>query len=108
MFREMKHKNQQLSQEEAVVILQRGKSGVFALHGDNGYPLPYPSATMFTTQAKSSRTAPPKAINTPPANPACSGYIGKHFDYVKVMILEIDRLTAKESIELATAKPAQP
>ena len=32
-------------------------------------------------------------------------YIGKHFDYVKVMVLEIDHLTAKESIELVRAKP---
>lgn len=62
-FREMKHANQQLSDEEAIAILQRGKSGVLALHGDNGYPYAVP-ISYFTTKAKLSCTARPQATNT--------------------------------------------
>ena len=46
-FREMKHANQQLSNEEAIAILQRGKSGVLALHGDNGYPYAVPISYVY-------------------------------------------------------------
>lgn len=160
MFREMKRKNQQLSQEEAVVILQRGKSGVLALHGDNGYPYAVPISYVyhagkiilhgapeghkhellkhdnrasfcvvdlndivspeFTTYFRSAiafgtvrtvtdpaeKQAALEAVGHKysPGQPGLLSYIGKHFDYVKVMILEIDHLTAKESIELTTAK----
>lgn len=38
MFREMRRKNQQLSQQESLAVLQRGSSGVLALSGDEGYP----------------------------------------------------------------------
>lgn len=163
MFREMKHKNQQLSQEEAVAILQRGKSGVLALHGDNGYPYAVPISYVyhegkiilhgapeghkhellardnhvsfcvvdlndiispeFTTYFRSAivfgtvRTVTDRAEKQTaleavghkysPGQPGLLSYIGKHFDYVKVMILEIDHLTAKESIELVNAKAAQ-
>jgi len=46
-FREMKHANQQRSNEEAIAILQRGKSGVLALHGDNGYPYAVPISYVY-------------------------------------------------------------
>ena len=38
MFREMRRKRQQLSEEECEVILKRGTSGVLAVSGDDGYP----------------------------------------------------------------------
>ena len=160
-FREMKHANQQLSDEEAIAILQRGKSGVLALHGDNGYPYAVPISYVyhegkiilhgapaghkhellardnhvsfcvvdlndivpqeFTTYFRSTIVFGTVRTITDPAEkqaaleavghkyaPGQNGllpYIGKHFDYVKVMVLEIDHLTAKESIELVRAKP---
>ena len=159
-FREMKHANQQLSNEEAIAILQRGKSGLLALHGDNGYPyaetisyvnndgniilLGAPAGHKhellardnhvsfcvvdlndivpqeFTTYFRSAIVFGTVRTVTDPAekqaaleavghkyapNKICLlPYIGKHFDYVKVMVLEIDHLTAKESIELVRAK----
>ncbi|MCI8441602.1 MAG: 5-nitroimidazole antibiotic resistance protein [Provencibacterium sp.] len=42
MFREMRRKNQQLSQQENRAVLQRGTSGVLALLGDGGYPYAVP------------------------------------------------------------------
>ena len=155
-FREMKHANQQLSNEEAIAILQRGKSGVLALHGDNGYPYAVPISYVyhegkiilhgapaghkhellardnhvsfcvvdlndivpqeFTTYFRSAIVFGTVRTVTDPAekqaaleavghkySPGQNGllpYIGKHFDYVKVMVLEINHLTSKESIEL--------
>ena len=151
-FREMKHANQQLSNEEAIAILQRGKSGVLALHGDNGYPYAVPISYVyhegkiilhgalardnhvsfcvvdlndivpqeFTTYFRSAMVFGTVRTVTDPAEKQAAleavghkyspnqndllPYIGKHFDYVKVMVLEIDHLTAKESIELVRAK----
>ena len=51
-FREMKHANQQLSNEEAIAILQRGKSGVLALHGDNGYPYAVPMSFVYDEEER--------------------------------------------------------
>lgn len=42
MFREMRRKNQELSGKECFDILNRGTSGVLALHGDDGYPYAVP------------------------------------------------------------------
>ena len=159
-FREMKHANQQLSNEEAIAILQRGKSGVLALHGDNGYPYAVPISYVyhegkiilhgapaghkhellardnhvsfcvvdlndivpqeFTTYFRSAIVFGTVRTVTDPAEKQAAleavghkyspnqndllPYIGKYFDYVKVMVLEIDHLTAKESIELVRAK----
>lgn len=41
MFREMRRKNQMLSTDECIEILNKGISGVLALLNDNGYPLVY-------------------------------------------------------------------
>ena len=38
MFREMRRKKQQLTQQQAEEILMRGTSGVLSLCGDDGYP----------------------------------------------------------------------
>ena len=47
MFREMRRKNQQLSQEECRQVLDRGSSGVLALLGDGGYPYALPISYVY-------------------------------------------------------------
>ena len=42
MFREMRRKKQQLSQEESLAILTNCTEGVLALHGEAGYPYAVP------------------------------------------------------------------
>ncbi len=42
MFREMRRKRQQLSEAESIKVLQKGTSGVLALHGDDNYPYAVP------------------------------------------------------------------
>ena len=42
MFREMRRKKQQTTQEECVEILQAAKRGVLAVSGDEGYPYAVP------------------------------------------------------------------
>lgn len=42
MFREMRRIKQALSMEESIAILDRGTSGVLAVHGDNDYPYAVP------------------------------------------------------------------
>lgn len=42
MFREMRRNKQQLSDEECERILERGKTGVLAVLGDDGYPYTVP------------------------------------------------------------------
>lgn len=48
MFREMRRKNQQLSEKETLEILNRGTSGVLALHGDDGYPYAVPISYVYS------------------------------------------------------------
>ena len=47
MFREMRRKNQQLPQEEAVQILNQATSGVLALLGDDDYPYAVPMSHLY-------------------------------------------------------------
>ena len=47
MFREMRRKDQRLSQEECANILHRGISGVLALSGDDGYPYTVPISYVY-------------------------------------------------------------
>lgn len=47
MFREMRRKNQILSQLEVADILCRGTSGVLALLGDNNYPYAVPMSYVY-------------------------------------------------------------
>jgi len=47
MFREMRRKNQQLPQEEAVQILRQATSGVLALLGDDDYPYAVPMSHLY-------------------------------------------------------------
>ena len=42
MFRKMRRFNQQLSLSESIEILEKGKTGVLAVLGDNGYPYAVP------------------------------------------------------------------
>lgn len=42
MFREMRRKNQILSQEESIAILQNGTTGTLAVLGDDDYPYTIP------------------------------------------------------------------
>lgn len=47
MFREMRRKKQQLTDEEAVLILKNASSGVLALSGDDGYPYAVPLSFVY-------------------------------------------------------------
>lgn len=47
MFREMRRKNQALSQEECISILQNTSAGVLALEGDDGYPYALPISYVY-------------------------------------------------------------
>lgn len=47
MFREMRRKNQALSQEECLAVLDRGTSGILAVHGDDGYPYAVPLSYVY-------------------------------------------------------------
>ena len=42
MFREMRRKRQQVSEEECIRILTQEKRGALAVHGDDGYPYVIP------------------------------------------------------------------
>lgn len=42
MFREMRRRKQQLSDEQVVEVLERGKTGILAVIGDGGYPYTVP------------------------------------------------------------------
>ncbi|MBQ8599017.1 MAG: pyridoxamine 5'-phosphate oxidase family protein [Oscillospiraceae bacterium] len=48
MFREMRRKNQQLPQEEALEILKKATSGVLAVLGDEGYPYAVPLSYVYS------------------------------------------------------------
>lgn len=47
MFREMRRKNQVLSIEESMAVLDRGTSGVLAVCGDDGYPYAVPLSYVY-------------------------------------------------------------
>lgn len=47
MFREMRRKNQQLSETESAAVLERGTSGVLAVLGDGGYPYGVPVSYAY-------------------------------------------------------------
>lgn len=47
MFREMRRKNQALTQEEIDALLEQGTSGVLALSGDDGYPYALPLSYAY-------------------------------------------------------------
>ncbi len=48
MFREMRRKRQQLSNDEAIAVLERGSHGVLAVLGDEGYPYAVPLSYVYT------------------------------------------------------------
>lgn len=47
MFREMRRKNQVLSREESIAILNLGTAGVLAVSGDNDYPYAVPISYVY-------------------------------------------------------------
>lgn len=47
MFREMRRKNQALSREECVDVLNRATSGTLAVSGDDGYPYAVPLSFVY-------------------------------------------------------------
>ena len=47
MFREMRRKNQQLSEEDTAAILREGSSGVLSVLGDDGYPYGVPLSYLY-------------------------------------------------------------
>ena len=51
MFRPMRRNKQQLSEEECIKILQNGKDGVLAVHGDGGYPYAVPLNYIYLNGA---------------------------------------------------------
>lgn len=48
MFRQMRRKRQQLSQERCEQILNRSTSGVLAVQGDGGYPYAVPLSYVYS------------------------------------------------------------
>lgn len=48
MFRKMRRYKQQLADEEAIAVLERGKTGVLAVIGDEGYPYTVPINYVYT------------------------------------------------------------
>lgn len=48
MFRQMRRKRQQLSQERCEQILNRATSGVLAVQGDGGYPYAVPLSYVYS------------------------------------------------------------
>lgn len=47
MFREMRRKNQELSSEETIAILDKATSGVLGVTGDSGYPYTVPLSYVY-------------------------------------------------------------
>ncbi len=47
MFREMRRKNQQLTAQDCIAILEKATSGVLALAGDDGYPYAVPLSHVY-------------------------------------------------------------
>lgn len=47
MFREMRRKKQQLSQERTIEVLQRCTAGTLAVAGDDGYPYSVPLSYVY-------------------------------------------------------------
>ena len=47
MFREMRRKKQLMSIEDAKAVLERGKSGVLAVAGDDDYPYAVPVSYIY-------------------------------------------------------------
>ena len=47
MFRKMRRIRQQLAEEEAKAVLERGTSGVLALSGDDNYPYAVPMSYVY-------------------------------------------------------------
>ncbi|WP_409227162.1 pyridoxamine 5'-phosphate oxidase family protein [Gudongella sp. SC589] len=47
MFREMRRKNQLLSQEDVAAVFDRGTNGVLACHGDGDYPYAVPVSYVY-------------------------------------------------------------
>lgn len=47
MFREMRRKAQQLTEEESIEILKNATSGVLGVSGDDGYPYTVPVSHVF-------------------------------------------------------------
>ena len=47
MFREMRRKKQNLSNDKITDILHRGTSGVLAVFGDDGYPYAVPLSYVY-------------------------------------------------------------
>lgn len=50
LFREMRRKNQEMSQERCEELLKKGTSGVLALLGDGGYPYAVPISYVYDNQ----------------------------------------------------------
>lgn len=47
MSREMRRKKQILSMEDTIAVLEKGTSGVLAVHGDDGYPYAVPLSYVY-------------------------------------------------------------
>lgn len=47
MFREMRRRKQVLAEDEVIAILEKGKSGVLALLGDDDYPYAVPISYVY-------------------------------------------------------------
>lgn len=52
MFREMRRKQRQLSADAAETLLERGRRGVLAVNGDDGYPYAIPVNYLFDRESR--------------------------------------------------------
>ena len=48
MFREMRRKNQLLSMEDTIAVMERGTNGILAVSGDDDYPYAVPMSYIYT------------------------------------------------------------
>ena len=99
MFREMRRKNQQMSDEEARDILAAATSGVLALAGENGYPYAVPMSFAYDEEKREAADFLGEAYY--PGHPeACDEEIKKHWPAFNMVELKIEHLTGKKGRDL--------
>lgn len=50
MFREMRRKNQLLSMEDTIAVMERGTNGILAVSGDDDYPYTVPLSYVYANE----------------------------------------------------------
>ena len=52
MFREMRRSRQSLTDQESIILLEEGSSGVLAVAGDDGYPYAVPLSYVYDSGSR--------------------------------------------------------